>query len=110
MSNLKDTARKIAPTIGIAERSTSIAIRDSALMMAQLIDGALEANVPVGVVNDIITHAVRGFSLQVDSQRKLAQMHDRVAALGRKMGVDVRAYGECVPEPTGTIHMFPQAV
>ena len=58
MSNLEAIARKLAPTVGAAERANTLAIRDNALLIAELANGSAQTDIPMAVVNEIMSEAV----------------------------------------------------
>lgn len=92
-------SRHIGEAVGQIETSAQRALRDGALMVASLMDGVIATG-----INDqtVIEQAIAGFKSVADAQRSYADMHRRLAAIGRQQGVDIRAYGDCGPTPSST--------
>ncbi len=104
MYNLSQAAPHVAQAVGVAERSNSIALRDNALLVAAMIDGALTAGMPIEADHEIIGHALAGVALHGESRGRYVEMHRRLAALARKNDLSPSAYGDCVPAPTAALH------
>jgi len=109
MYDLSQAAPRVALAVGAAERSNSIALRDNALLVAAMIDGAMTAGMPIGADHDIVEHAVAGVVFHSQGRAKYVQMHRRLAALARQHDLNPSAYGDCVPAPSGELHAISRA-
>ena len=109
MYNFSKVAPHVAHAVGAAERSNSIALRDNALLVAAMIDGALTAGMPIEADHEIIGHALASVALHGEGRGQYVQMHRRLAALARKNDLSPSAYGDCVPAPSAELHMIDRA-
>jgi hypothetical protein len=109
MYDLSQSAPAVAHAVGAAERSNSIALRDNALLIAAMIDGALAAGMPIEAEHEIIGYALAGVALHGESRGQYVQMHRRLAALARKNALSPSAYGDCVPSPSAALHAISRA-
>lgn len=112
MLNIVNTADRmtlasmdIGKAVGQVETSAHLALRDGALMVASLLDGVMATGIHDRTV---IEQAIAGLNQVADAQRSYADMHRRLAAIGRKQGLDVQtwgdvqAYGDCGPTPSAS--------
>jgi len=109
MYNLSKAAPDVAHAVGAAERSNSIALRDNALLVAAMIDGAMQSGLPIEADHEIIGYALAGVALHGESRGHYVQMHRRLAALARKNDLSPSAYGDCVPAPSAELHAIGRA-
>jgi len=109
MHDLSRAAPHVALAVGAAERSNSIALRDNALLVAAMIDGAMTAGMPIEADQEIVAHAIASVVLHGESRGKYVQMHRRLAALARRNDLDPQAYGDCVPAPSAALHAISRA-
>lgn len=109
MYDLSKAAPHVMRAVGAAERSSSIALRDNALLIAAMVDGAISAGMPIEVDQEIVEHAIASVVLHSESRGKYVQMHRRLAALARRNQLDPSAYGDCVPAPSAELHAISRA-
>jgi hypothetical protein len=97
MSKMIETSKAIGCAIGQIEKSAALAVRDGALIVATLIDGIFATEVKD---HEVVEQAIAAFTSLADGQRKYLEMHRRLAAIGRKHGLDATAWGDCEPAPS----------
>jgi hypothetical protein len=93
---LRQSALSIGSALATAEQNNMKSLRDCARATATVLDGLMDNAV---ADQAIVDELVRSFSQIAEGQRIFIHAHSRLAALGRKLGLDPQAWGDCVPYP-----------
>lgn len=90
-------ATRIGDAISVAERSSRIAMRDNALLVAALVSGGMDLALPIETECEATARALEGLTLLGEHRRVQVAMHRRTKAIARKANIEENMWGDCEP-------------
>lgn len=101
MLELSETSLVIANDLRRAERSISIATRDTAQLIVSAIDAANAHDLSPAMAHSTVKATLTALSKLVESQGQVAfRAHMAAEKVGRQLGLTETSWGELLPKPT----------
>jgi hypothetical protein len=100
MQSLSDTSRIVADDLRRAERSITLATRDTAQFLLTILEATEAHSLSAAMTQQTVKATVAALSALVDGQDQLAmRAHLSVEKVGRQLGLTETNWGENLPKP-----------
>ena len=94
MNNVTAAAHDVARHLAAAERSHSLASRDQALLVASILTAGATAELALKIDQRLVEEAMSGLTSQIAARRSQLDLHNTLAAVAIKLGLEPSAFGE----------------